>query len=135
PQPPPTPAPDRVTSRDAGASVQPPQRYGIVRAERKKGVRVMGSLNVAVYGKVNQKENWIKTTATPMGDWVKVVPAEPLPPGEYAVVELLDKGDVNLYVWDFGVDPSAPANPNAWTARHTAAGQEDKPPALEKRPK
>jgi hypothetical protein len=112
-----------------------PQHYGIVRAERKKGVRVVGSLNVAVYGKVSQKENWIKTTATPVGEWVKVVPAEPLPPGEYAVVELLEKGQINLYVWDFGVDPAAPANPNAWTARQPVSGQDDKAPVLERRPK
>ncbi len=110
------------------------QRYGIVRVERKKGLRVVGNLNVAVYGKVTQKENWIKTTTTQVGEWVKVTPDEPLAQGEYAVVELLDKGQINLYVWDFGVDPSAPANPNAWTPRHAAQGLEDKTPGLEKRP-
>jgi hypothetical protein len=101
----------------------------------KKGVRVLGDLNIAVYGKVSQKENWVKATSTVIGDWVKVVPDAPLPAGEYAVVELLEKGQINLYVWDFGVDPSAPANPDAWTPRRSAPGQEDKPPVLEKRPK
>jgi hypothetical protein len=117
----------------AGASSA--QRFGIVRVERKKGLRVVGNLNVAVYGKVTQKENWVKTTATPVGEWIKLTPDEPLTAGEYAVVELLEKGQINLYVWDFGVDPSAPANPNAWTARRPVQGQEDKPPGLEKRPK
>src|SRR5262249_19804874 len=78
----PQPAPSQGADRGAPPGAEPPQRYGIVRAERKKGVRVVGSLNVAVYGKVNHKENWIKTTSTPMGEWVRVVPAEPLPPGE-----------------------------------------------------
>jgi hypothetical protein len=121
------------SSRPANAKTE--TRYGIVRVQVKKGVRVLGDLNIAVYGKVNQKESWIKTTSTEIGDWVKVVPDVPLPAGEYAVVEILDKGQINIYVWDFGVDPSAPANPNAWTPRGTAPGQEDKPPVLEKRPK
>jgi hypothetical protein len=114
---------------------RPAEHYGIVRLEMKNGVRVVGSLNVAVYGKVSQKESWIKTTSTRVGDWVKIAPAEPLATGEYAVVELLEKGQINLYVWDFGVDPSSPANPNAWTPRQPAPDPTGKGPVLEKRPK
>jgi hypothetical protein len=126
-------APSQPEPARSGAA--PAQRYGIVRVERKKGLRVVGNLNVAVYGKVTQKESWIKTTATPVGEWIKLTPDEPLTAGEYAVVELLEKGQINLYVWDFGVDPSAPANPNAWTPRHATQGLDDKAPGLEKRPK
>jgi hypothetical protein len=116
---------------------RPADRYGIVRLERKNGVRIVGNLNVAVYGKVSQKENWIKTTSTAVGDWTKVTPAEVLLSGEYAVVEIMEKGQVNLYVWDFGVDPSAPANANAWTARQPEPGakEKDQGPVLERRPK
>ncbi len=80
-------------------------------------MRVVGKLNVAVYGKVSQKESWIPVTTAPLGEWVKLTPTEPLPPGEYAVVELLEKKQINLFVWDFGVDPTAPANAGAWTPR------------------
>jgi hypothetical protein len=113
--------------------------FGIIRLEKdkKRDLRVVGNLNVAIYGKVSQKENWVKTTVTPAGEWVKVVPDQPLDWGEYAVVELLEKGQINLFVWDFGVDPTAPPNPNAWTPRTPAPGEagHDQPPALTKRPK
>lgn len=113
----------------------PADRYGIVRLEKKNGMRVVGNLNVRVSGKVSQKEDWIKITSTSAGDWVKVTPSEALASGEYAVVELLENGQINLYVWDFGVDPAAPANANAWTARPTDAAGKDEAPVLEKRPK
>jgi hypothetical protein len=43
---------------------------------------------------------------------MKVVPKEPLIFGEYALMEVLSQQDVNLDVWDFGVDPTAPENKN-----------------------
>jgi hypothetical protein len=68
---------------------------------------------------------------------VKVTPKEPLAPGEYAVAEMLGKEGMNLYVWDFGVNPSAPANmqvttPDVSTPTDTAP---QKVPELSKRPK
>jgi len=115
---------------------QLPDRYRIIRMEEKKDKRIVGNLNIAVYGKVSQKENWIKASIAPMGEWVKVTPAEPLTPGEYALVEMLDKKQMNLYVWDFGVDPAAPANPNAWTPRQPGKTQTgtNESPVLTKRP-
>jgi hypothetical protein len=114
----------------------PANRYGIVRVEQKKDVRIIGKLSVAMYGKVSQKETWIPVTASSLGEWIKLTPTEPLPPGEYAVVELLEKKQINLFVWDFGVDPNAPANTNTWTPKpadsNTGTNQS---PVLEKRPK
>ena len=122
----------KVTDRD-----HQPNRYGIVRVEQGKDVRIIGKLNVAVYGKVSEKEAWIPVTSSPLGDWVKLTPTEPLPPGEYAVVELLEKKQINFFVWDFGVDPNAPANPTAWTPKQpeTSNTGTNHSPMLETRPK
>jgi hypothetical protein len=116
---------------------QQPNRYGIVRLEQKKDVRIVGKLNVAMYGKVSQKEAWIPATASPLGDWVKLTPSEALPPGEYAVVELLEKKQINLFVWDFGVNPAAPQNPSAWIPKQPEKSNTgtNQSPVLEKRPK
>jgi hypothetical protein len=133
---------DDSDSNQAGKNNQPkattpePDRYRIVRLDQKKGVRIVGNLKIAVYGKVSQQENWIKTVSTPVGDWVKVTPITPLSHGEYALVEMLDQKQMNLYVWDFGVDLAAPANPTAWTPRQPTGPKTgtNETPALEKRP-
>ena len=94
-----------------------PQRFRIVRAEVKKTTRVVGVVKVAITGKVSQEQKFVDTTAESLsGGWVKITPAKDLPPGEYAVVEMLGKAGMNLYVWDFSVNPNAPANPSAWHA-------------------
>ena len=38
---------------------------------------------------------------------VRLTPQKPLQPGEYAVVEYVEKGKLNLFVWDFGYHPAA----------------------------
>ncbi len=111
-------------------------RYRIVRLDPKKDSRVVGNLSIAVYGKVSQKENWIPTSSTTVGDWVKVSPSEPLKPGEYALVEMLDKKQVNIYVWDFGVNPDAPKNAKTWAPTQPAQAPTgtNESPVLNKRP-
>lgn len=105
------------------SAVDASEHFRIVRLEPAKNARVVGNIEVAIYGKVSQKAKYVPTRATPFtGDWVKVVPQEPLEPGEYALVEMLGK-DVNLYVWDFGVNPAAPQNDTAW---HPAPVQQNK---------
>jgi hypothetical protein len=38
---------------------------------------------------------------------VRLTPTKPLLPGEYAVVEYVEKGKLNLFVWDFGYHPES----------------------------
>ncbi len=86
-------------------------RFHIVRLQPKQDKRIIGDVKVATSGKVSQSQNIIETTAEKLnGGWVKVTPKADLSAGEYAVVEILGKEGINTYVWDFGVDPSAPEN-------------------------
>jgi hypothetical protein len=86
-------------------------RYHIVRLQSKRGKRVVGDVKVNPLGKATQEQNLVITTSQRLtGGWVKLTPANALEPGEYAVVEMLGKEGINTYVWDFGINPSAPAN-------------------------
>ncbi|HET9304725.1 MAG TPA: hypothetical protein VFO46_01745 [Candidatus Sulfotelmatobacter sp.] len=105
----------------------PFDRFRIVKVEVKGGKRIVGDVKRQVTGKVSQEQHWVKTTITNVtGGWLKLTPAESLAPGEYALVEMMGKEGMNLYLWDFGVNPKAPANPNPWKPdAHTPAPQPD----------
>jgi hypothetical protein len=96
----------------------PYDRFRIVRTEVKGSKRIVGDVKRQVTGKISQEQHLIKTTSTRVsGGWLKLTPTESLVPGEYALVEMMQEGDkqgMNLYVWDFGVNPKAPANHNPW---------------------
>ena len=95
--------------------IVPFDRFRIVRAQTKGGKRILGDVKRAVTGKTTQEQQFVKTTIDRInGGWFKVTPAESLTPGEYALVEMMGKEGMNLYVWDFGVNPNAPANANPW---------------------
>jgi len=113
----------------------PVDRFKIVRMQVKQDKRIVGDIKIAVYGKVSQEQKLVPTTSQPIsGGWVKVTPTSALTPGEYALVEMLGKEGMNLFVWDFGVNPTAPANPMASKPDPRAIPQpKDKPVELEKR--
>lgn len=108
---------------------QPWDRFHIVRTQSKKGKRVVGVVKFNPLGKVSQQQSLVPTTCQQLtGGWVKVTPTAALEPGEYAVVELLGREGMNTYVWDFGVNPAAPANAGAQHANQpTTKPQPDKP--------
>jgi hypothetical protein len=116
-----------------------PDRFKIVRVQVKKDTRVVSNVKISLLGKVSNQEDVIPTKAEAVsgGEWVKLTPEHPLEAGEYAVVEMLDLTSINMFVWDFGVNPSAPMNASAWTPqpvkeKPTAT---DASPVLSPRPK
>jgi hypothetical protein len=93
----------------------PFDRFRIVRTKVKGGKRTISDLKRNVTGKVSQNQDFVKTTITRVsGGWLKLTPTEDLAPGEYALVEMKGTEGMNLYVWDFGVNPNGPPNANPW---------------------
>ena len=129
---------DESSREEARARAAPAlaDRYRIARLSRKKDSRVIGNLKVAFTGKLSQQQQTLPSTAELFsGPWVKLTPLQPLEPGEYAVVEMLGEKEINLYVWDFGVDPAAPESPSVWRDATAPEAGKDEPPNLSNRPK
>ena len=99
-----------VPSKDDYSS--PESRYAIVRVDVQPGERVIGALRVTRAGDATQSADIIPTKAEILTGkhWMKLTPKEPLPIGEYALMEIIQPGVINLDVWDFGVSPNAPEN-------------------------
>jgi len=134
----PNPAEPKGQKRQKAQGPEQPElpwdRFKIVRMQTKGGKRIVGDIKIAVYGKTSQEAKYVPTTSDQLtGGWVKVTPAQPLEPGEYAVVETLGKEGMNLFVWDFGVNPSAPANTGVVTKPEPSAAQPDKTKELNQR--
>ena len=112
-------------------------RFRFVRMEGRKDSRIVGNIKVSFTGKMSQQQTFIPTQGELLGNgWVKITPAQDLAPGEYAVAEMLGEKEMNLYVWDFGINPTAPENPTAWKPETNVKPQAPKePPKLESRPK
>ena len=110
-------APATAQAGGQEAALAPADQFKIIRLETKGNKRVAGAVKASVTGKVSTDERFVAATVTPMtGGWMKVTPVAPLANGEYAVAEMLGKESMNLNVWDFGVNPSAPANAFVWKA-------------------
>jgi hypothetical protein len=95
--------------------IVPFDRFRIVKAQVKGGKRIVTDFKRDATGRVSQEQSLVKTTIDRVsGGWLKLTPTEALAPGEYALVEMKGKEGMNLYVWDFGVNPNGPANANPW---------------------
>jgi hypothetical protein len=114
---------------------QPWDRFQIVRVHAKKGKRIIADIKISPLGKTGQEQNLVPTDSRRLtGGLVMVTPAAVLEPGEYAVVEMLGKDGMNTDVWDFGVDPAAPANEGASKPEPPPVVQPGKPKDLKSQP-
>jgi hypothetical protein len=112
------------------------ERFKIIRVQTKGSKRVAGAVKITVTGKVSTDERFVPATISAMtGGWVKITPVDPLANGEYAVAEMIGKDTMNLYVWDFGVNPAAPANAFAWKPEAPHQPKTDTVKDLQKREK
>src|SRR6266481_6301018 len=82
----------------------------LVRATVKGNKRQLESIK-SLFGQLEEKRNTISIQRWEIAPTVfRFTLSEPLPPGEYALAEILPDG-MNLFVWDFGVDPATGAKP------------------------
>jgi hypothetical protein len=105
------------SAKDKNAANTANSQYAIVRVRPnyKKDYRTVSGIKIGVAGKVSQTEDVIPTTSQvlPGSRWVKLTPQQPLTIGDYALMEVLGPGQVNLSVWDFSINPQGPDNKNA----------------------
>lgn len=103
-------ATSKVQNDPAGGAAT--SRYVVVRADVRKGARVIASFRIGLLGSGQHQEDIVETTTEllPGGHWLKITPKEPLDFGEFALMEVISDKAVNLGVWDFGVHPVAPEN-------------------------
>ncbi|HEX4064613.1 MAG TPA: hypothetical protein VHZ09_01215 [Acidobacteriaceae bacterium] len=99
-----------VPNKDDHSS--PDSRYAIVKVDVQPGERVIGALRISRAGTATQSADIVpmKAEILPGKHWMRLTPKDPLPIGEYALMEILSPGVVNLDVWAFGVSPGAPEN-------------------------
>jgi hypothetical protein len=96
-------------------AVVPFDRFRIVRAKVKGGKRIVSDLKRTAAGKLSQDQDFVNTTIDRIsGGWLKLTPTHDLAPGEYALIEIQGNEGMNLYLWDFSVNPNSPANANPW---------------------
>jgi hypothetical protein len=106
------PDPDRTTAilkssrpGESGPEVE------LVRATVKGNSRELLSIRSLFGQELEQKRATISIQRWEVAPTVfRFTLSEPLPPGEYALAEILQDG-MNMYVWDFGVDPAKDAKP------------------------
>ncbi|HZE79465.1 MAG TPA: hypothetical protein VE604_01110 [Candidatus Polarisedimenticolia bacterium] len=81
----------------------------LVRATVKGNSRQLESIRSLFGEELEQKRTSISLQRWEVARTVfRFTLSEPLPPGEYALAEILPDG-MNMYVWDFGVDPTKDA--------------------------
>ncbi len=111
------PDPDRTTpiQRSSRPGESGPE-VELVRAKVSGGKRQLETIRSLFGEEISAERNSISIQRWEVAPTVyRFTLSEPLPPGEYALAEILPEG-MNLYVWDFGVD--AAATPVAKSPKH-----------------
>lgn len=104
------PDPDRTTpiERSSRPGESGPE-VELVRATIKGGKRLLESIKTYFGEQVDEQRNTMSLQRWEIAPTVyRFTLGEPLPPGEYALAEILPDG-INLFVWDFGVDAASGA--------------------------
>jgi hypothetical protein len=108
-----------IGSEDAAASPETSTQMDLtlVRVESKKDRRIVSTVAFTqITGKAARSNQTVVLTIEKVGntEWQRITPNEPLLPGEYALM-CMPRGQ-SLFptrVFDFAIDPKAPASPNA----------------------
>lgn len=91
----------------------------LVKVEPTKDRRIIGTIaSTQITGTASRSSQTISLTTEKVGNtgWRKIKPNQPLSPGEYALMRMpQDQCQSPLEVFDFAIDPNAPANANAIT--------------------
>lgn len=97
--------PDRDSSvLRTGRQGESGPEVALLRAKVKGGKRLLESIRSQFGMEIAQERDEIAIQRWEVApDIYRFTVSEPLPPGEYALAEILQDG-LNLYVWDFGVD-------------------------------
>jgi hypothetical protein len=101
--------------KDKNSHSSPDSTYAILRLSSSHNLRTATAAEVYGLERPGSAEDIIETTKEilPGGHWMKITPKTPLLIGEYALIEILSPREVNLDVWDFGVNPRAKENKDA----------------------
>jgi hypothetical protein len=99
-----------VAGRETPAGGNPDSGYVVERLDVRSDSRVVDSFRIPLLGSGKKQAEVIemKQEQLPGGHWMRLIPEQPLQPGEYALIEVLNAKEINLNVWDFGVHPNAP---------------------------
>ncbi|MGA2097100.1 MAG: hypothetical protein ABSH39_12430 [Candidatus Acidiferrum sp.] len=110
----PPPDPNKVSSLDrTGRQDMAGPDVVLVHAKVKGNKRLLESIRSLFGTELSQDRVEVSMQRWEVApDIYRFTLSEPLPPGEYALTEILDDG-LNLFVWDFGVDavPAEKTNP------------------------